>query len=321
MKEEECSPVSVLCGVFETVKRQHEVVAKDRSQYLSLYKAALKGDWESARRFLNQDEDALTAKITALSMTALHVVVGTGKAIHFVENLVNLMPSEALALYDDYGNTPLNVAALVGNTEASVILMRKNPALLHMGNNRGWLPVHRAALNAHRNTLLYLLAAHKDNMDSKSLADQSGVELLVSVIDSGFFGVPIKLEDHDERLDGGDIEKLVGKSQVFVPMCGSGWLMGVPHFQCLQNMKLMHHQALHLVKSLCKEIRSLNEETAHASLYETAVLQAAELGIHEVVEEIVDAFPDAIYSNDKGNHYLFEVAVVNRCENVFNLIY
>ncbi|KAK3022807.1 hypothetical protein RJ639_047056 [Escallonia herrerae] len=376
-------------------KREH-VVVKDRSQYLPLYKAALKGDWERARRFLNQDEDALTAKITALSMTVLHVVVGTGKAIHFVENLVNLMPSEALALYDDYGNTPLNVAALVGNTEAAVILMRKNPALLYMGNNRGWLPVHRAALNAHRNTLQYFLAAHKDNMDSKSLADQSGVELLVSVIDSGFFDVamslvqhypelatfklengnyalkaiarkasafpsgsglslwqrfiyarvPIKLEDYYENLDGVDVEKLVGKSQVFVPMCGSGWLIGgcekllamlweiikllgkeqqfacaVPHFQCLQNMKLMHHQALHLVKSLCKEIRSLNEETAHASLYETAVLQAAELGIHEVVEEIVDAFPDAIYSSDKGDHYLFEVAVVNRCENVFNLIY
>ncbi|KAK2995707.1 hypothetical protein RJ640_020173 [Escallonia rubra] len=180
--------------------KKHEVVAKDQSQYLPLFKAALKGDWESARRFLNQDEDALTAKITALLMTALHVVVGTGKAIHFVENLVNLIPNEALALYDDYGNTPLHVAALVGNTETAIILMRKNPALLHMGNNRGWLPVHRAALNAHRNTLLYLLAAHKDNMDSKSLADQSSVELLVSVTDSGFFDVAMSLVQHYPEL-------------------------------------------------------------------------------------------------------------------------
>ena len=165
---------------------------KDKSLYLPLYKAALRGDWESAKAFLDRHDilDAVTAKITAFSTTALHVAVGTGRAIHFVQNLVHLMPPEALALCDELGNTALNVAALVGNTEAAIILVKKNPALLHIRNNRGWLPVHRAALNAHRDTLLYLMASHKEDLvlESLSLTDQSGVELLVDVIDSGFYG-------------------------------------------------------------------------------------------------------------------------------------
>lgn len=83
----------------------------------------------------------------------------------------------------------------------------------------------------------------------------------------------------------------------------------------------MQHLAPHLVETLCKEIKSLNDSTAYSSLYEKPILDAAKLGIHEVVEKIVDVFPDAVYSKDEDNHYLFEVAVLNRCENVFNLIY
>lgn len=51
------------------------------------------------------------------------------------------------------------------------------------------------------------------------------------------------------------------------------------------------------------------------------ILLAASLGIHEVVEEIVDAFPEAVWSCDENGHYIFQLAVINRCETVFNLIY
>lgn len=75
----------------------------------------------------------------------------------------------------------------------------------------------------------------------------------------------------------------------------------------------MHHQALCLVEILCKQIRSLNDAEAYASLYERPVLLAAKLGIHEVVEMIVNEFPDAVYSSDDWNkHYIFKMAVENR---------
>ncbi|CAK9138513.1 unnamed protein product [Ilex paraguariensis] len=360
-----------------TTKDESKAGQKDRSWYVPLYVAALRGDWESAKRFMKQDEAAATARITALSSTVLHVVVGTGKTVHFVEKLVKLMPTDALALRDDYGNTALNVAAVVGNTEAAVILVKKNPALLHIRNNTGFLPVHRAGLNAHRDTLLYLLTIHKDDIEPGPLADQSGVQLLVSVIDSGFFDVAldlvqhypsmgtmklkngdsglkaiarkasafpsgsclsfwerliysfvhVKVENRSQDPHGGDIENPADSSQVFEQICGliclfeGNQFIYVPKLKPLREQKLMHHQALDLVKSLCEIIKSLNDATACTSLYEEPILVAAKLGIHEVVETIVDTFPDALYSRDEDNHYTFEVAVINRCENVFNLIY
>lgn len=98
------------------------------------------------------------------------------------------MPTEALALTDDYGNTALTVAAIIGNTEAASILVKKNPSLLHIRNNRGLLPIMRAASNAHKSTLEFLLDVHKQDVGPCSLQGHAGVELLISIIDSGFFG-------------------------------------------------------------------------------------------------------------------------------------
>ncbi|CAL5375489.1 unnamed protein product [Camellia sinensis] len=47
-------------------------------KYLPLQKAALTGDWEEAKRIIDGDGDALTAKITPDEEIALHVAVATG---------------------------------------------------------------------------------------------------------------------------------------------------------------------------------------------------------------------------------------------------
>ncbi|XP_059635950.1 uncharacterized protein LOC132278154 [Cornus florida] len=160
----------------------------------------MKGDWESAKKMLAQDEDAVTAYITANHETLLHRAVGTGKAIHFVDKLVGLMPREALALQNGQNETALSVAARFGNTKAAIILVNKNPALLQMKNHDGLFPVHLAALYAHKETLLYLMTATKDDHHPSPYADQSGVQLLVHVIVSGLFDVALDLVHHHPNL-------------------------------------------------------------------------------------------------------------------------
>ncbi|CAL5328661.1 unnamed protein product [Camellia sinensis] len=75
----------------------------------------------------------------------------------------------------------------------------------------------------------------------------------------------------------------------------------VPPIKHVQKQKLMHLQAIQLVKSLCEKIRSSNDS--------------------KVVEEVVESFPQAIWYVDKDNYNIFGLAVIYRCENVFNLIY
>ncbi|KAA8544474.1 hypothetical protein F0562_022486 [Nyssa sinensis] len=90
----------------------------------------------------------------------------------------------------------------------------------------------------------------------------------------------------------------------------------VPIIKHIQGKKLIHHQALHLVKCLCEEIKSLNDWHSYSFHFGLPVTEAARLGIPEIVEEIVGTYPDAVwyYGVDKRN--ILQIAVVNRCEKL-----
>ncbi|KAL0315843.1 UNVERIFIED_CONTAM: hypothetical protein Sradi_5462500 [Sesamum radiatum] len=89
----------------------------------------------------------------------------------------------------------------------------------------------------------------------------------------------------------------------------------------IEGRRLLKQQALKLVKCLCKEISSLSCMEAKG-IYNDAMMLAASLGIHEVVEEIIETHPTIIYHQTSvSGQYLFHVAVENRSEHVYNLIY
>ncbi|KAL7243335.1 hypothetical protein ACSBR1_015684 [Camellia fascicularis] len=156
--------------------------------------------------------------------------------------------------------------------------------------------------------------------------------------------VPVKLENYgDQDHNRSDIENPVNSSQVIIQKCSWAQILGpnfsnsvsqnlqamlwkvlellVPHIKHVQKQKLMHLQAIQLVKCLCEKIRSSSDSNAYESLCKDVILTAARLGIHEVVEEIIESFPRAVWSMDADNHNIFQLAVIYRCENVFNLIY
>lgn len=82
----------------------------------------------------------------------------------------------------------------------------------------------------------------------------------------------------------------------------------------------MHQQTLQLVKCLCAEVSSLDYSTA-ASIFKAAVLLGASLGINEIVEEILESFPSAIWSQTRERRNIFLLSVMGRRENIFNLLY
>ncbi|GMP36757.1 hypothetical protein CsSME_00008774 [Camellia sinensis var. sinensis] len=82
----------------------------------------------------------------------------------------------------------------------------------------------------------------------------------------------------------------------------------------------MHFQAIQLVKSLCEKSGSSNDSEVY-ELICYVILIATRYGIHEVVEEVVESFPRALWYVDKDGYNIFGLAVIYRCENVFNLIY
>ncbi|KAG7949101.1 hypothetical protein I3843_13G043800 [Carya illinoinensis] len=112
------------------------------SEYAELYEAVRKGDWDVASVFITQHPDSVRAKITHLGQTALHVAI-IARSDEIAKPLVEeKMSKEDLEIRDNEGLTALAVAIICGFDLLTVDLMiRKNPDLLTVGNNRGGLDI------------------------------------------------------------------------------------------------------------------------------------------------------------------------------------
>ncbi|KAF7142344.1 hypothetical protein RHSIM_Rhsim05G0059500 [Rhododendron simsii] len=328
------------------------------SQYMVLHKAALTADWDTAAKFLGQEPVAVFQPITWCLETALIVAVRSAKRNHFVKKVMEKMQRDGVALIaqqDISGATALHAAVDGGNIEAAVWLVQKNSELANIGDKYGTLAVHVAAGLGNREMVDFLLK-HTTNLSE----NESGLKLLHSLASSGlydialtflqqnrklasmepsplvvitqkrtsflsgtslnilqhfiYFGSPLKLEDianHPQERDIENPAKCVGSTLIYDPFNS---------IKTLRETKLIHHQALNLVKCLCEEVVKTDFPNA-AKIFTEPLRNATCLGIHEIVEEILESFPSAIHLRSEKDQSLFHLAIVYRRENVFNLIY
>ncbi|KAL2533227.1 Ankyrin repeat family protein [Abeliophyllum distichum] len=96
--------------------------------------------------------------------------------------------------------------------------------------------------------------------------------------------------------------------------------MLVPPLKRIRHRKLMHHQALQLVKCVCSEIKSLDNSKAN-SILTGPFLLGAQNGISEIVKEILKSFPHSITFLDEENHSVFHLAAMYRHEKIFKIVH
>lgn len=168
----------------------------DKTDYLPLSRAIMRGNWEEAREIFTRDKDALTAKLNVSGQSALHMAVGACKHIQFVENLLEEINPESLLTLVGYNKiNALHRAAMVDNTKAAKMLVEKNPYLLFSLDNMNNLPIHRAIIGSHETTFQYMLDACMHHI---ALSQEDGyhnpfegrhaVRLLINVINVGLLG-------------------------------------------------------------------------------------------------------------------------------------
>ncbi|XP_073043937.1 uncharacterized protein [Primulina eburnea] len=171
-------------------EEEDAATGKDLSRYLSLYRAALRGDWKEGKKILDKDENAITAIVNGYSETTLHVAVETGKSNYFVKKLLEYpIPDEAILAKSSSGDTALHFAAMAGNKEAAIMLVSKNPDLLYIANKKNRLPIHLAARNSQKDTLMYLISVSKKDVGNSPFVGKFGAQLLTIAITSEFMDV------------------------------------------------------------------------------------------------------------------------------------
>ena len=131
-----------------------------------------------------------TDKITNNGNTALHVAVGSSINSHeLLETLLEMTPAEIklLDLKNSDGSTLLHVAAIVGNTKAVDILVRRDPELLLAKDNEGHTPLALSLSNVHSETSQCLVNHIRAKGYDAMFSGKSGEDLIVLAISSKEF--------------------------------------------------------------------------------------------------------------------------------------
>ncbi|XP_026444085.1 ankyrin repeat-containing protein ITN1-like isoform X1 [Papaver somniferum] len=161
-------------------------------EHQQLYDAAKDGNWGWAEQFFRDHPGMMTVEITNDQELALHIAADHTKW-EFVENLIQLMPPEALDRKDSkHGFTALHTTAMEGNTKVAELMVGKNGTLTQIRDKRGRVPLHTAAKyvsDGQTELLKYLYQAS----DKEVFADPLGASLLCDLIDSNFYEIDLSL--------------------------------------------------------------------------------------------------------------------------------
>ncbi|XP_024962537.1 ankyrin repeat-containing protein ITN1-like [Cynara cardunculus var. scolymus] len=95
----------------------------------------------------------------------------------------------------------------------------------------------------------------------------------------------------------------------------------VAPIKLVEKKKNDYKEAKEILKLVCDHIDRLGFSGSHHPCYSRPILEAACQGAYEVVDEILSRFPKAIDCKNQNGLNIIQLAVINRSEKVYNLIY
>ncbi|KAL9451707.1 hypothetical protein AB3S75_013308 [Citrus x aurantiifolia] len=319
--------------------------------------SVFRGDWKSAKRFIEKDRSVLIKPISVLNRTALLVVACEGNW-EFMEELVNVMGANNLGMVDELGCTALHYAAVGGSIKACKALVRKKRALTQTVSNRGWTPLLSAAHCAPKDKdVVYYLSTVTTNEPPGCPFAGPLADIVLHLIDSHSNFATAKDDEGHNILDalvlrpqdfrsGTDLGSWKNWIYPLVPVemdSSAPWSarIGVVnttvflwprklYWNCIEllapgikqvwDAKLTHKVALKLAKHVFKAFSNVYDVKDYVSLHSNTITAAASSGIVEIVKMCLQMFPHTIWlSIDQQT--ILKVAVQHRQEKILNLVH
>ncbi|GJY79918.1 ankyrin repeat-containing domain, PGG domain protein [Tanacetum coccineum] len=311
-----------------------------------LYEAAMKADWQAAKAIIDKypNLELVRCSITTNGETTLHIATSANKnkkVEMFVQNLVGLMKKEDLALQNEGYNTALYMAAAVGNMKTVKIMLEKNKDLLTIrGSDGQFMPLYMAALYGYHDVVIYLYNKSNDLNDGGWTPQNRG-ELLERCVENNMFDVALRiLEKHQGLANNGSILRALARNCDAFSETNSNTIMRTFSSACdiiglnveVSKKKSDALAILRIILNNLKtkpmdEVYSILKGPPHFSVpgnitYPSQVMFiAAQMGNTKFIVELIRLYPDLIWMvNDKGLS-IFHIAVENRHEGIYNLLY
>lgn len=155
-----------------------------------LFKYVMQGEWDEVVNICKQQPRAYKIDIVASGDTVLHVAVSQGKE-SIVEELVELIGEanlDAMEVRNEQGNTPLHLAASMGNAFICKCFANENPKLLGLRNHDNETPLFSAVLHGRKDAFLCLHQVSDSTKRDEYGRKADGKTILHCAIFREFFG-------------------------------------------------------------------------------------------------------------------------------------
>ncbi|KAJ6741923.1 CASKIN [Salix viminalis] len=307
------------------------VDGEERKRHLQLYQAALSGDWDTAEGIYELFPAEVNARITKRGETALHIAAAA-EHTHFVKQLVGKMSTEALTYRNNAGNTAFCFAAISGVEALAKVMMDEKRDLAMTPGRGDLLPIYMATLLGHRGMVSYLY-----DETNEQLTDGDRIALLVALINSDMYDVAWKMiTAHPGLARARDEHQLTALHALAQKSCMPSNavdqslpgllnknLNPVSVFKLARMKKLMHKQALDLIQYLWERVVLLDDATISLQIGEPwpLIFTAAERGNLDFLTILIRLYPDLIFKVDQNTYSIFHIAILNRHEDIFKMIY
>ncbi|XP_060671880.1 uncharacterized protein LOC107422478 isoform X2 [Ziziphus jujuba] len=164
----------------------------------NLFNNAMKGNWNEVVEVYKKGSEYQTAKITSLEDTALHIAVLDGETEVAVKMVDNIYEESILSIVNKRGDTPLHLAASMGDVLVCQSMAKKNPNLITFRNQKGETPLFLAAFHGKEKAFLCLhsLCIEKHHSFRKS----NGDTILHAAITGEYFSLAFQIVHHYPQL-------------------------------------------------------------------------------------------------------------------------
>ncbi|XP_008224546.2 PREDICTED: uncharacterized protein LOC103324284 [Prunus mume] len=159
-----------------------------------LFDNAMNGQWEEVVGVYRSSENVHDMRITKMGDTALHIAASDGET-EIVLHLLRIIGNDAsriLQIKNKKGNTPLHLAAVVGDVETCHAMATKDRKLVSSLNNENETPLFLAALNGHEKVFL-CLHSHCDEERCYSFRARNGDTILHAAMSGEYFSLAFQI--------------------------------------------------------------------------------------------------------------------------------
>ncbi|KAM3742108.1 hypothetical protein ACB098_07G045900 [Castanea mollissima] len=289
--------------------------------YLTLYRAALNGNWEVAESIRLAYPNAFRDSITEMYDTVLHIASATEHST-FVNQVVMNLTAEELEQENKHGYTSLYIAAESGIVTNAKEMVEKNRRLLLI-RNKERTPLHVAALLGRRDMVSYLFS--ETPFEDLNLAER--MDILTATITYDMYDIALRILDKDKSLETANQRTLALRELARKPFAiGSTSHLSLwkrclnSRFKVHKNafMQTLAHQLVERLSINAKQFQDLDEQSS--SYVTSLLLDAAKVGNVEFLIILIRSYPDIIWKIDERKQSLFHIAVCNRQMSVFTLV-